>query len=186
MKTLFKFIAVAIVLLGIETNSYAQLTITSSASGTILQTLEFQKNYDLDFGNMAVSAQIGDGTCTVPPVGGIPVAGRTVTGGVTLPALIGTPQAAEFIVTGYPNQVITIDIPTTDIIITHTVNPLSTMTVNTLTVDATVLGGGHWTAVLDGSGEVTFHVGGTCHVLGSQEAGLYTNLTAFPVTVNYQ
>jgi hypothetical protein len=185
MKTLFKFIAVAIVLLGIETNSFAQLTLTSSATAVIVQTITLAKNYDLHFGNLAVT--ITAGTCVLTPMAGANPT-RTVTGGVTLPAVIGSPRAAEFYVTGYPGYWITISIPTTDITITHTVIPAgNTMIVNTLTTDATYVSPGLWDMQLTSSpGDATFHVGGTVWVGANQLAGVYTNATAFPVTVNYQ
>jgi hypothetical protein len=184
MKTLLKIIATAIVLLGIETNTFAQLTINPSASGTIVQTITFLKLYDLDFGNMAVTA-IG-GTCILTPMAGNNP-NRTITGGVTLPAFIGTPRAAAFTVTGVPGEYFTITILQVGIFISHTVLPANQMLVDTYTCDQQQTAPDMWRQQLDAlNGDATFYVGGTCHVNPNQLAGLYTNAAGFPVTVNYE
>ena len=93
MKTLLRIIAIAIVLLGIETSSFAQLILNASASATIVQTLTFTKLYDLDFGNLATNNTAG--TCILTPMtGNNPT--RTTGGGLTLPSFHGSPRAAAF------------------------------------------------------------------------------------------
>ena len=160
--------------------NYAQVTLNSTASATIVTTIAMTKNYDLDFGNLAVTTVAG--TCVLAPVAGNNPT-RNVTGGVTLPAFHGTPRAAEFITTGVPTTVFTINIPAAILTITSGAN---TMTVDTYTTDQTVVTAGtSWTGTLGSSG-TTFHVGGTVHVAANQAAGLYTNAVGFPVTVNYQ
>jgi len=140
------------------------------------------KNYDLDFGNLAVTTVAG--TCILAPETG-PAPTRTITGGVTLPAFVGTPRAAEFIVTGVANQFYTINIPQNVLTITR-VTGTETMTVDTYTTDQTVVTPSSWYGQLGVSGDATFYVGGTVHVAASQTPGLYQNLAGFPVTVNYQ
>ena len=186
MKTLLKIIAIAIVLLGIEANSFAQITINPSASGTIVQTITFTKQADLDFGNMAVTTTAG--LCILDPMGGIP--NRTGTLGVVLPAFIGTPTAAAFTVTGAAGESFTITIPQIGIHIIHTL-PVATsdnMLVDTYTCSSTDnLAPDKWRMQLDVlTGDAIFYVGGTCHVSASQLAGYYTLASGFPVTVNYE
>lgn len=183
MKTILKFIAIAIVLLGIETSSFAQLTLNSTATATIVQTIGFTKLYDLDFGNLAVTTIAG--TCILAPMAGNNPT-RTITGGVTLPAFIGTPRAAGFTVTGVPGEWFTITINQVDLTITR-VTGTETMIVNTYTTDQNQTAPNMWNQQLDAlNGDATFYVGGTVHVAASQMAGVYTNATGFPVTVNYQ
>ena len=64
------------------------------------------------------------------------------------------------------------------------------MIVNQYTTNLTG-GNGSWVGQLDGSGSLTFWVGGTVNTNWiapetTQAPGLYQNLTGFPVTVNYQ
>jgi hypothetical protein len=184
MKTLLKIIAIAIVLLGIETNSFAQLTINPSASGTIVQTITFLKLFDLDFGNMAVTG-VG-GTCILDPMAGANP-NRTITGGVTLPSFIGTPRAAAFTVTGVPGEYFTITILQVGIQIYHTTVPAEFMDVDQYTCDQQQTAPDMWRQQLDVlNGDATFYVGATCTVHPNQLAGLYTNAAGFPVTVNYE
>ena len=160
--------------------SNAQVTISSSAAATIVTVIAITKNYNLDFGNLAVTTTAG--TCVLAPIAGNNPT-RTVTGGVTLPAFHGTPRAAEFVVTGVPTQIFTINIPAADLTITSGSN---TMIVRTYTTDMTVVTAGtSWTGTLGATG-TTFHVGATVIVSANQPAGLYQNTTGFPVTVNYQ
>jgi hypothetical protein len=187
MKNTFKLLAIAIFLCGLAVTSYAQVTLNSSASATIVTTMGLTKNYDLDFGNLAVTTVAG--TCILTPMAG-PAPTRSITGGVTLPGFVGTPRAAEFIVTGVANQAYTINIPLADLTITHTTVPTASMIVNTYTTDQTVVTPGtSWFGTLGGSGDNTFHVGATVHVSANQLAGLYQSMApagGFPVTVNYQ
>jgi len=183
MKILIQIAFVVVVILGIEANSFAQLTLNATASATIVQTLTFSKNYDLDFGNLATNGTAG--SCTLTPMAGNNPT-RTSLGGITLPAFHGTPRAASFTVTGVPGAFITISIPQTDLIITR-VSGTETMKVNTFTTDQGA-GSGPWTQQLNAvSGSATFYVGGTVNsIILGQPAGVYTNSTGFPVTVNYQ
>jgi hypothetical protein len=184
MKTLLKICGLAIVLLGIETSSFAQLTISPDASGTIVQTITFTKTADLDFGNMAVTTVAG--TCILDPQGpGVP--NRSITGGVTLPGFIGTPLAAAFTVTGTAGENITITILQNGINIIHT-NGTDFMLVDTYTCSSLdPIAPDEWRMVLDAlNGDATFYVGATCHVAANQLAGFYTLPAAFPVTVNYE
>jgi hypothetical protein len=184
MKNLLKIFALVIIFSGFAASVSAQVTLNSSASGVIVQTITLAKNYDLHFGNMAVTTT--GGTCVLTPMAGTAPT-RTITGGVTLPAAIGTPRAAEFYVTGVDGQNYIITIPQTDLTITNTTPGAgpNTMIVNTYTTDKVVVTASTWRGVLTG-GNSTFYVGGTCNVLALQSPGLYQNLIGFPVTVNYE
>jgi hypothetical protein len=183
MRSLLKIISIIFVLFVTETNSFAQLILSATASATIVQTLTFSKSSDLDFGNLATNGQAG--TCTLVPGPNIPT--RTRTNGITLPAFIGNPRAAAFTVTGVPGQYITISIPPPPYFLTITrVSGIETMTVDTYTTDQ-VGGAGMWSEQLNPiSGSATFYVGATVHAGVGQVAGVYTNALGFPVTVNYQ
>jgi hypothetical protein len=183
MKNLLKVFALAVIFTGFAASASAQgVTLNSSATAVIVQTITMVKNYDLHFGDLAVTTLAG--TCVLhAEAGSSPL--REVTGGVTLPASIGTPRAAEFYVTGASGQNYIITIPQTDLTITHTVTSGNTMIVNTFTTDKTVVTASTWRGVLTG-GNSTFHVGGTCNVNANQLAGTYTNAVGFPVTVNYE
>jgi hypothetical protein len=183
MKNLFKVLVLAVIFSGFAVSASAQgVTLNSSAAAVIVQTITMVKNYDLHFGDLAVTTLAG--TCVLTPMAGASPT-RTVTGGVTLPASTGTPRAAEFYVTGAAAQTYIITIPQTDVTITHTVDNTKTMIVNTFTTDKTNLTPSTWRGTLTGGNE-TFHVGGTCNVNANQFAGLYQNLVGFPVTVNYE
>jgi hypothetical protein len=182
MKNTFKLLAIAILLCGLALPTIAQVTLNSSATAVIVQTMTLAKNQDLHFGNLAVTT-VG-GTCVLDPEAGVPT--RTPSGGVTLPAFIGTPLAAEFLVTGVSSMYYTISIPQNVLTITR-ITGTETMTVDTYTTDQTVVTASTWFGQLDAlNGESTFYVGGTVHVAANQVAGTYTNAGGFPVTVNYQ
>ena len=185
MKNNFKFLAIAIFLCGFAVSSFAQVTVNSSASATIVATITLTKTYDLDFGNLAVTTTAGD--CVLTPMAGTAPT-RTPHLGVTLPAFPGTPRAGAFVVTGVSGQFYTITIPETALTITRTTGT-ETMTVTDFTTDQTVVTPGSWWGTLTG-GSSTFYIGGKCNVAANQVPGLYQNLVGgaggFPVTVNYQ
>jgi len=149
MKNLFKVFALAIILAGFAASASAQgVTINSTASARIVQTITMTKQYDLHFGDLAVTTLAG--TCVLTAMAG-PAPTRTVTGGVTLPASIGTPRAAQFTVTGAEGQNYIITIPPDDLIITHETDLTKTMIVNTYTTNQTVITPGtKWRGTLTG------------------------------------
>ena len=172
---------IVLLLSGVQpANVWSQVTLNASGSATIVTAITLIKNYNLDFGNLAVTTS--GGNCVLAPVSGNNPT-RNTTGGVTLPAFHGTPRAAEFITTGVVGQIFTINIPAVALTITSGAN---TMYIDTYTTDQTVVTAGtSWTGTFGASG-TTFHVGATVHVANNQPAGLYTNAAGFPVTVNYQ
>ena len=184
MKNLLKVFALAIILSGFAVSVSAQVTVNAPTHAVIVQTITLVKNYDLHFGDLAVTTTAG--TCVLTPMSGTAPT-RTVTGGVTLPASLGTPRAAEFYVTGVAAQNYIITIPQTNLTITNTTpgSGPNTMLVNTYTTDKTTVTPSTWRGVLTG-GVSTFYVGGTCNVSANQSPGLYENLVGFPVTVNYE
>jgi hypothetical protein len=168
MKSTIKIFTLAIIALGFSTASFAQVSATATASGTIVTPIAITKTVDLNFGNMAVSATAG--TVILAPAGT-----RTITGGVTLPANTGTVTAAEFNVTGQAGYTYSITLPTTP---TTVASGANTMTVNAFT--STPSSTGTLTA-----GAETIKVGATINVGANQAAGTYTSATPFTVTVNY-
>ena len=61
------------------------------------------------------------------------------------------------------------------------------MTVDAYTTDQNLTAPGTWNEQLSTvGGTATFYVGGKVTTGTNQVAGVYTNVTGFPVTVNYQ
>ncbi|MCX6250473.1 MAG: DUF4402 domain-containing protein [Bacteroidetes bacterium] len=169
MKTAIKIFTFGLVVLGFSVNSFAQVSATSSASGTIVSPIAITKTVDMNFGNVAVSSS--PGTVILAPSGT-----RTPGGGVTLPATVGTVSAATFTVTGVANYTYIITLPLTASTLTSGGN---TMTADSFTSVPTPTG------TLDGTGQQTLKVGATLNVGGGQAAGVYTTANPFTVTVNY-
>jgi hypothetical protein len=175
MKTSLRLFVLLSLILMLGTTVQAQITETATATATIVQPITLLKVVDMDFGNLAVTTTAG--TEVLDPAS---TPSRTVTGGVTLPAVTGTVAAAEFDVTGVPNYTYAITLPASVVITNGTGSPPATMTVDTFISDQPGNIG-----TLDGSGQQTFYVGATCNVAALQDAGTYTSLTPFDVTVNY-
>jgi hypothetical protein len=172
MNTISKVIATATAIIAFSTSSFAQATATASASATIITPISIVKNVDMNFGNVAVSASLA-GTVVLAPAGGRTTGGA---GGVTLPSTIGTVAGADFTVSGQASYTYAITLPTTA---TLTDGGSHTMIINTFTsVPAT-------TGALSTGGVQDLKVGATLNVAAAQAAGVYTNSTAVPVTVNY-
>lgn len=171
----FKFITLAIAILGFTSISFAQTVPASTANALagahIIKSLEIDKATDLYFGNIIASGT--EGTVELTAMGGTPT--RTADGGVKLPVATGTPTAARFDVEGEANTLFTIT-AITDVTITSTDD---NMIISSLAPAATTgtLG------TLDASGKQTFYVGGTLTVKADQKAGTYSG--NFDVTVNY-
>jgi hypothetical protein len=171
MKTSIKLFALGMILMGFGVTVNAQVTANAPTSATIVTPIAITKTVDMNFGNVAVSTTSGTVLLT-------PASTRTPGGGVTLPSTIGTVTAASFTVTGQAAYSYSITLPNTDFTLTRSTGT-ETMIVNAFTSDPTPTG------MLNGSGSQTLNVGATLNVTGSQVAGLYRNLTGFPVTVNY-
>ena len=166
-----KLIALAIVILGFSAISFAQVTATATATGTIVAPIAIANTGNMNFGNVAVSGTAG--TVILSAAGS-----RTTTGGVTLPATFGTVSAAHFAVTGTANYNYSITLPSSATTVTSGGN---TMTVSTFTSTPTPLLGG----TLNASGAQTIDVVATLNVGAGQAAGIYVSGTPFSVTVNY-
>ena len=169
MKNIIKLFAIATVVLGFATTSFAQVTKTALATGTIVTPIALVNAGDMNFGNVAVSAT--SGTVILAPAGT-----RTTTGGVTLPAVPGSVTAAQFAVTGTPAYTYAITLPTTATTVTSGGN---TMSVDAFTSSPSLTG------VLDAAGKQTISVGASLNVGAAQAAGIYVSATPFDVTVNY-
>jgi hypothetical protein len=169
MKNLIKIFAIATVVLGFATSSFAQVSATATATGTIITPIAISNAGNMNFGNVAVSAVAG--TVILAPA-----SSRTITGGVTLPAVPGTVSAAHFAVTGTSNYTYAITLPSTATTVTSGAN---TMTINAFTSNPGTTG------TLSATGTQTIDVGATLNVGANQAAGTYVSATPFQVTVNY-
>ena len=172
MKTILRFTCFLLAIFAIATSTFAQITASAYAEATIVTPLTIAKNVDLNFGNVAVSASIA-GTVVLAPAGTRTTGGA---GGVTLPSTTGTVAGADFTVSGQASYTYAITLPTTA---TLTDGGLNNMSINAFTsVPAT-------TGTLSTGGTQNLKVGATLNVAAAQAAGVYTNATAVPVTVNY-
>jgi hypothetical protein len=134
----------------------------------------------MDFGNIAVGA-VG-GTVILIPAG---TRSLGVLGSLVLPtSLPGTITAASFDITGNPGYTYAITLPPDGHIITNTLVPTETMTVNTFTSE-TLSDGLGLLGTLDINGEDIVTVGATLVVGNAQEPGVYTSTVNFNVTVGY-
>ena len=171
MKRNVLMIVVTAILLGYNSNSFAQSSASASATANIIAPIALVKNIDMNFGNAAVSATAG-GAIILGPGGTRSTAGI----GVTLPANSGTVAAANFIVSGAPGYTFAVTLPGSAII---SGPGTTTMTVNGFTSIPSATG------TLGSGGTQTLAVGATLNIAAAQSPGAYTNTTAIPVTVNY-
>lgn len=169
MKNITKLFAIATVVLGFATTSFAQssVTATASTSATIIAPISLDKNVDMNFGNVATGATAGTvvlGTNSV----------RTANAGASLPVTTGTVTAAKFTVNGNVGATYSIVLPGTITLTKGTDN----MTVGSFTSTPTATG------LLTGGTQEIF-VGATLNVGALQAAGVYTNAADLSVTVAY-
>ena len=169
MKNLTKIFTLIVIMFVFASTTFAQVSATASATGTIVTPIAITKAQDMNFGNVAVSAT--GGSVILAPAGS-----RTVTGGVTLPATAGTVTEARFNITGVANYTYSITLPSSATTVTSGSN---TMLVNTFTSSPATTG------TLDGTGAQQLKVGATLGVPANQPAGTYISGTPFSVTVNY-
>ena len=164
-----KMIAMAILMTGFISASFAQSTATATATATIVTPISISKNTDMSFGNLAVQTATG-GTVVLAPAGT-----RTSTNGVTLPATTGTVTAASFTVNGNGSYTYAITLPTT-VTLTHS-GGVQTMAATSFTSNPSGTG-----ALSSGTQDIA--IGATLTVAAAQLAGVYTSGN-FNVTVNY-
>lgn len=164
-----KMIAMAILMTGFISASFAQSTATATATATIVTPISISKNTDMSFGNLAVQTATG-GTVVLAPAGT-----RTSTSGVTLPATTGTVTAASFTVNGNGSYTYAITLPTT-VTLTHS-GGVQTMAATSFTSNPSGTG-----ALSSGTQDIA--IGATLTVAAAQLAGVYTSGN-FNVTVNY-
>lgn len=172
MKHLTKVTIVMLVMLTTAFSVAAQTSATGTASAVLITPITIVKNVDMNFGSIAVSASVA-GTAILSPAGTRTTGGG---GGVTLPATAGTVSAASFAVSGQGSYTYAITLPTSA---TITDASSHTMVVNAFTSSPATSG------LLSSGGTQTLNVGATLNVAAGQVAGVYTNATGVPVTVNY-
>lgn len=170
MKNITKTFALAAIMTIGTSAVFAQATATSSTSANVITPISILKTTDMNFGNAAVSAATG-GTVVLTPAGS-----RTATGGITLPATAGTVSAAAFTVTGAASYTYSITLPPSNVTLSYSGHNL---TAGTWTSSPSATG------TLSTSGTQSLTVGGTLTVTAGATAGLYTNSSAVPITVNY-
>lgn len=172
MKITVKILALATLILGFASTSFAQSSVTApaTASATLLAPFSIDKMTDMNFGKLAVVST--DGTVTLDYDGKV-----TPHGGVKL--MGGTHSAASFTVTGEGKSTFSISYPTT---ITLTGSVSGSLTVSDILCDKGSTGS---TGTLSDGGSLDLRVRGTLNVPANSVAGIYTNSTGLTVTVNY-
>ncbi|HKZ68288.1 MAG TPA: DUF4402 domain-containing protein [Chitinophagaceae bacterium] len=164
-----KFFAIAIVMIALSVNAFAQSTDEASTTAVLVIPISVAKTTDMDFGTVAASATAG--TVLLDYANG-----RTATGGASLPAGSTTQSTAEFTVTGEGTSGFSIAIPSSAITLTGSVS-------GTMTVDNFVADLGASSALVGGSKAIK--VKATLNVPADAVAGTYSNATGLFVTVNY-
>ncbi len=163
MKTMTKFLVLAVIMFAFGATTFAQTSATANVTATIVTPIAVTKTTDMSFGNVAAGASLG--TVVLPPTGA-----RTTTGGVTLPATTGTVTAAQFHITGTAGVAFTLSLPAS----TTISNGAPNMLVNSIVSDAP--------ATITG-GAIDVNVGATLNVAAAQAPGGYTG--TFVVNVAY-
>lgn len=169
LKTTVKIFALATLILGLSTSSFAQSTSdVATASAKLLVPISIDNTASMDFGTLAVGATLGtvilgyDNTVSK-------------TGGVTL--LGGTPSTALFTVRGDGRNTFSITYPSS-IILAGSVS-------GSLTVADIQCYGSHEGIGTLENGSLVLKVKGTLTVPAGSAVGTYTNSTGLRVTVNY-
>ena len=160
----------ALVILGLSANSFAQSSVSSDATATIITPIAIAKNLDMSFGNIAVNPTTPGGTVTLPASVS---SSRVPSAGVTLPAVTGLVQAAKFTVTGEGSSVYTITLP-------------ASITLSGTGADMSIVPNcsvASLTAAVLTAGTQVFYVGGVLTVAAVQTSGVYSG--TFNVSVNY-
>jgi len=166
-----KLLALFVVVLGFSAVSFGQTTATatSSASATILAPLAISNTLPLNFGTIGASATTSTVTLAADN-------SRVVTGGATALGVGAPARAGVFAISGTPNALFTVVLPTTTISLT---GPGVAMTI--LPADWSQDLGAN--PALSALGAATLKVGAKLNVGAAQLAGNYT--ATYPVTVNY-
>jgi hypothetical protein len=175
MKKMIKLIGITLAFLAFGANVIAQSTASAYAHAVIISPISITKEVDLNFGNVAVTNQIGTIELSTAGV-------RTGTGGATPVANpTGVVTAASFTITANGGYHIFITLPPdtpTPVRVTHT-NGTDFMTVTNFMSDPVT------NFIMPAGGTQTLLVGATLNTGISQAPGVYHTLTNFPVTVNY-
>ena len=170
LKITVKIFALATLILGFASTSFAQSSATATATATLLVPISIIKTADMNFGTVAASATAGTVALDYNNV-------TTVGGGVT--KISGNPSTASFTVTGERQKIFSISCPTT---ITLAGPASSSLIVDHIQCNSGSTG---TTGTLSDGGSLVLKVGGTLNVPANSVAGIYTNPTGLTVTVNY-
>lgn len=177
MKNITKLFAIAAVVLGFSSVSFAQTAMTTStanatASASILQPILITKNVDLRFGTIGAVATASNVVMST--------AGVRTSAAATLFTNGTTPHnAATFTITGTPLTSFAITLPAATASLTSTAPGATAMTIEPADW-VSDLGA---TNSLDLSGSKVLNLGATLQVGASQIPGMYSG--TFAVTVAY-
>lgn len=177
MKNITKLFAIAAVVLGFSSVSFAQTAMTTSvatanATASILQPILITKNFDLRFGTIGAVAAAS--TVVITPAGVRSSATATLFTNGTTPH-----SAATFTITGTPLTTFAITLPSGTTNLTSSASSAVDMTIAP----------GDWVSdllaasTLDASGSKVLNLGATLQVGGGQIPGKYAG--TFDVTVAY-
>ncbi|GAB4395081.1 MAG: hypothetical protein Tsb0032_26170 [Kiloniellaceae bacterium] len=164
MKYLMKFVAAGVAGFGVVASASVAFATdqTGNASAQIQQAISITEDTAMDFGTVAVDGS--GGTVTISTAGAVSgPAGYTFS---------GSPAAGTFTASGDASTAVTISFTAGSL-----TGPGTAMALNNFTHDA----GGSPTT--DGTGDLTFNVGGDLVVNAAQASGSYSG--TYTVTVNY-
>lgn len=171
IKNLTKALTLVIGMIGLSFTANAQASAGAASSATIIAPISILKNTDMNFGSVVPSAAAGT---VVLAANGT----RTATS-VQISPTQATGSAAQFTVSGEPNYLFTVTLPSTAVTLTNTTGAgAETMTATAFTSNGVTQ--------LDATGQVVLNVGATLNVAANQVKGIYnTGTTPFTVTVAY-
>ena len=171
MRTKIKIFALAILILGFASTSFAQNYATASTTATLVAPLSISKTADMNFGTVTATA----GTVVLDY-------NNATTASIGITKLTGTaPSTASFIVTGEGNRAFSITYP-----IKVTIAGAGSASGKSLEVTGIVCDKGTTgSSITLESGTLVLKVKGTLNVLANSVAGIYTNADDLKVTVNY-
>ena len=161
-----KFLSATIIIGGLSAAAPASLAADSfgSATATISRILTVAETSSLDFGTIAIS-----------PLSGVVTLSAAGTASTTIPAaqVTGSIAAAQFLVSGDPNAIVSISFSSGDTL----TGPGSAMSLQDFSHDAGS------TPTIGPDGNLVFRVGASLAVNANQSTGAYAG--QYTVTINY-
>lgn len=172
MKTLKTLLFIAIVIVGFNLKSSAQVSDDFNAKAKVIAAITIENQADLNFGSFAASSATG--TVTISTDGA-----RSKTGTLTLSS-ISAGSKGSFNIGGQGGYTYAITLPANNVTIS---NGTQTMSITDWKAKSAELGSDGTSGKIAAGGTDVLTIGATLNVGATQDAGDYTG--TFAVTVNY-